>query len=68
MTTEHTCGVCGHEHYGQPRGCHQCSCTDTQAAETDAEWTYGDSPAGLRMRAARELAAEFGNDVEEWLI
>ena len=37
-------------------------------AMTDAEWLYGDTCAGLRMRAAEELAAEFGTDVEEWLV
>jgi hypothetical protein len=34
----------------------------------DAEWLYGNSPAGLRQRAAEELASEFGNDASEWLI
>lgn len=35
---------------------------------TDAEWFYGNSPAGLRMQAAEDLAAEFGNDVSEWTV
>lgn len=39
-----------------------------QAPETGDEWMYGDGPAGLRMRAAEELAAEFGTDVSEWLV
>lgn len=42
-------------------------CTQPPAV-TDSEWLYGDSPAGLRMQAAAELAAEFGNDVSEWLV
>jgi hypothetical protein len=42
--------------------------TDADAPRTDAEWLYGDSPAGLRQRAAEELADEFGTDVSEWLI
>jgi hypothetical protein len=33
----------------------------------DAAWLYGDSPGGLRMQAAEALAAEFGDDVSEWL-
>jgi hypothetical protein len=36
--------------------------------QEDAEWLYGRSAAGLRLRAATELAAEFGDDVEEWLV
>ena len=36
--------------------------------ETDAEWLYGNTPGGLRQRAAEDLAAEFGTDAEEWLI
>jgi hypothetical protein len=36
--------------------------------ESDDEWLYGDSPAGLRQRAAQELAAEFGTAAEEWLV
>jgi len=34
----------------------------------EMEWLYGNTPAGLRMLAAHELAAEFGDDVEEWLV
>jgi hypothetical protein len=36
--------------------------------ETDAEWLYGNSPGGLRMQAAGALAAEFGTDIDEWLV
>lgn len=42
--------------------------TGEEDARTDAEWLYGNSPAGLRRQAAEELAAEFGSDVEEWLV
>jgi hypothetical protein len=36
--------------------------------ETDAEWLFGNTPYGLRLRAAHELAAEFGVDVDEFLV
>ena len=38
---------------------------DLAAQEADQ---YAESPAELRLRAAEELAAEFGTDVSEWLI
>jgi hypothetical protein len=62
------------------RGCNDCAvstegvrpcpahATATDAPATDAEWLYGDTPAGLRQRAAEDLAAEFGTDPEEWLV
>lgn len=36
------------------------------AEETEVPEEY--TPAGMRQRAAEELAAEFGTDVEEWLV
>lgn len=41
---------------------------DRVTEQPDADWPYGNSPAGLRQRAAEELAAEFGNDVSEWTV
>jgi hypothetical protein len=37
-----------------------------RAEETEVPEEY--TPAGMRQRAAEELAAEFGNDPEEWLV
>lgn len=49
-------------------GGEQAAASEPEAcAWTDAGWLYGDSPAGLRQRAAEDLAAEFGTDVSEWL-
>lgn len=49
--------------------CGQCGSRDcSHVPATDAEWLYGNSAAGLRQQAAEDLAAEFGNDVSEWLV